>query len=77
MATEGAIRKRIEFDAETWQALQLLGRDRMKNLQELAEEAFKDLLRKHHRPITLKDALRASVRQQPANDHRPLKTRRR
>lgn len=61
-------RKLIEFDPETWHALQLLGRDSMKTLQELADEAFADLLRKHGRPSTLKEALRASVRRLPAND---------
>ncbi len=33
------IRKRLEFDAETWHALHFLGRDTMKSLQELADEA--------------------------------------
>jgi hypothetical protein len=61
-------RKLIEFDPETWHALQLLGRDSMKTLQELADEAFSDLLRKHNRPVTLREALRASARQLPAND---------
>jgi hypothetical protein len=61
-------RKLIEFDAETWHALQLLAKDSMKTLQELADEAFSDLLRKHGRPATLKEALRASVRRLPAND---------
>jgi hypothetical protein len=62
------IRKRIEFDAETWQALHFLGRDSMKSLQELADEAFRDLLRKHRRPVSLKEALRESTRHYPAND---------
>jgi hypothetical protein len=61
-------RKLIELDAETWHALQLLARDSMKTLQELADEAFSDLLRKHGRPVTLREALRASVRRLPAND---------
>ena len=39
-------RKLIAFDAETWHALQLLARDTMKDIQELADEAFADLLRK-------------------------------
>ena len=50
--------KRIQFDDETWQALDLLRRDRMMDFQELADEAFRDLLRKHHRPTDLKSALR-------------------
>ena len=63
-------RKLIEFDGETWHALHLLSRDSMKSLQELADEAFKDLLKKHHRPATLKQALKESLRRQPANDPR-------
>jgi hypothetical protein len=36
--------------------------------QELADEAFTDLLKKHGRPTTLKAALKASTRRAPAND---------
>jgi hypothetical protein len=61
-------RKLIEFDTATLQALELLSRDSMKDLQELADEAFRDLLRKHGRPTSLKEALRQSRRQLPAND---------
>jgi len=63
-----SIRKIIEFDGETWRALQELSHDRMATLQELADEAFRDLLKKHHRPVTLREALRASARAVPAND---------
>lgn len=55
-------RKLIEFDQETWQALDLLARDSMKTFQELADEAFRDLLRKHGRPTDLQAALRQSAR---------------
>jgi hypothetical protein len=51
----------VQFDAETWQALDLLARDRMMDFQELADEAFRDLLRKHGRPTDLKSALRQSA----------------
>jgi hypothetical protein len=61
-------RKLIEFDAETWHALHGLSQDSMKSLQDLADEAFRDLLRKHGRPATLKEALRESARRLPAND---------
>jgi hypothetical protein len=57
----GARRKIIEFDAETWQALHTLALDRMNTLQELADEAFADLLKKHGRPVELKEALQASL----------------
>jgi hypothetical protein len=64
-------RKLVAFDAETWHALRVLSGDSMKSLQELAEEAFADLLKKHGRPLTLKQALRESARRAPANDARP------
>jgi len=47
------VRKLIDFDDETLDKLTQLGRDRMATLQELADEAFADLLKKHgisHRP---------------------------
>jgi hypothetical protein len=69
------VRKLIELDAETWHALRLLSGDSMKSLQELADEAFGDLLKKHGRPVTLKEALRESLRRQPANDPRPKRGR--
>ena len=71
MGPDPTRRKLVVFDAETWHALQLLSRDSMKSLQELAEEAFGDLLKKHGRPVSLKQALRESARRQPANDPRP------
>jgi len=59
-------RKLVEFDEETWAALDLLGRDSMKTLQELADEAFRDLLRKYDRPADLKAALKRSARSSAA-----------
>jgi hypothetical protein len=53
--------KRLQFDNETWAALDLLAHDRMMDFQELADEAFRDLLRKHNRPVDLKAALRQSA----------------
>jgi hypothetical protein len=53
--------KRVQFDDETWQQLDLLGHDQMKDFQELADEAFGDLLKKHGRPSSLKEALRRSA----------------
>jgi hypothetical protein len=55
-------RKLIRFDPETLQALETLARDRGRSVQDLADEAFADLLAKHHRPRTLKDALKQSAR---------------
>ena len=53
--------KRVQFDKETWAALDLLAKDRMMDFQELADEAFRDLLKKHNRPTSLKEALRKSA----------------
>jgi hypothetical protein len=38
--------KLVHFDQETWNALDLLAMDSMRDFQKLAEEAFADLLRK-------------------------------
>ena len=54
--------KRVQFDDETWGAVDLLARDRMMDFQELADEAFRDLLRKHNRPVELRDQLKQSAR---------------
>jgi hypothetical protein len=67
--------KRVQFDDETWQALDLLARDSMKDFQELADEAFRDLLKKHGRPTDLKSALKQSLREMaaPAPEQHPAK----
>jgi hypothetical protein len=53
--------KRVNIDDETWTVLDLLAKDRMATFQELADEAFADLLKKHGRPVGLKAALRQSA----------------
>jgi hypothetical protein len=64
-------RKLIAFDPETWQGIDLLARDSMTTWQELADEAFRDLLKKHGRPTDLRDALRQSARsREPKNDNK-------
>ena len=55
------IGKRVQFHDETWQQLRLLASESMKTFQELADEAFNDLLKKHGRPTNLKEALRRSA----------------
>ena len=55
------MRKLIAFDDDTFDKLRQLARDRMATFQELADEAFADLLKKHGVPIDLRDALRKSA----------------
>jgi hypothetical protein len=55
------VRKLIAFDDDTFDKLKQLGRDRMATIQELADEAFADMLRKHGIPLDLRDALRKSA----------------
>jgi hypothetical protein len=75
-AESGAsVRKLIAFDDDTLDKLTQLGRDRMATLQELADEAFADLLRKHGIPIDLKDALRKSAAQPAAGAPDKAKSR--
>jgi hypothetical protein len=59
--TGRVVRKLIAFDEDTFDKLTQLGRDRMATIQELADEAFADLLKKHGIQIDLKDALRKSA----------------
>ena len=69
--------KVITIDQGVLNALQGLARDRGVVINTLADEAFRDLLKKHGRPVTLKDALRQSARAVPANDRggRPARGR--
>jgi non-homologous end joining protein Ku len=55
------VRKLIAFDDDTFDKLMQLARDRMATLQELADEAFADVLKKHGIPVDLRDALRKSM----------------
>ena len=65
------MRKLIEFDEDTFDKLKQLARDRMATFQELADEAFADLLKKHGIPIDLRDALRKSARLDQASGKQP------
>ena len=70
-APERQIGKRVTFDPATFAALDLYARDSMRSFQEIADDAFADLLKKHDRPVDLKDALRRSARTLGVNDNRP------
>ena len=57
------MRKLIEFDDDTFAKLKQLARDRMATFQELADEAFADLMKKHGIPVDLRDALKKSAKE--------------
>jgi hypothetical protein len=65
------VRKLIAFDEDTFDKLRQLGRDRMATIQELADEAFADVLKKHGIPIDLKDALRKSATHSKTTPQKP------
>ena len=61
-------RKLIDFDEATMSALKQLSKNRGESIQDLADEAFADLLEKQGVPADLKDALRksaAAIKQKP------------
>ena len=53
--------KRVQFDDETWHAIVALVRRSGSSFQELADEAFADLLKKHKQPVGLMASLKESV----------------
>ncbi len=55
--------KRIQFDRATWDAIDLMAREQMKDLPEITEEAFRDLLKKYGRSADFREALKMSARQ--------------
>ena len=48
--------KRVQFDEETWQAIQAVTRQTGKSFQELARTAFADMLKRHNQPVGFKAA---------------------
>jgi hypothetical protein len=70
-------RKQIEFDNDAYLALHELANDRMATLQELADEAFTDLLKKHNRPVGLAAALKQSAEESKKDNVVEMKSRQR
>jgi len=56
-------RKLIAFHPEDLRALTELAEDRAASVQELVDEAVRDLLKKHGKPTDLRSALRDSAKQ--------------
>ena len=53
--------RRVQFDDETLEAVEALASRTVKSFQQLTDEAFTDLLKKHKQPVGFKAALEASV----------------
>lgn len=62
--------KRVQIDEQTWAAIDLLRREHRRSFQQLADEAFSDLLKKHHRPTDLKTQLKESNRRPKHRDEK-------
>lgn len=69
-------RKVINVDEAVLVALAFLARDKRTDVDSLTDEALRDLLKKHKRPLTLKAALKESTRTLPANDPGPRRAQR-
>ena len=61
------MRKMIHVSMATHEAMQALAAETRQSFQDLIDEAVTDLLKKHKRPVTLKDMLRDSL----SNGDRP------
>jgi predicted transcriptional regulator len=55
------MRKMIHVSMASNEALQALAAETRQSFQDLIDEAIADLLKKHKRPVTLKDMLRESL----------------
>ena len=62
--------KRVQFDDETWEAIEATIHASGSSFQELAEEAFADLLKKRKRPVGLTASLKESVHTPPSQAKR-------
>jgi hypothetical protein len=59
---DDTVGKRVVFDRATWGAVDLMAREQMKDLPDLIEEAFRDLLKKYGRTADFREALKLSAR---------------
>jgi hypothetical protein len=63
--------RRIELTAQTWHALDDLSQETGRHLNDLAEEAFADLLKKRRQPRSLREALLAVTQRDAMRGERP------
>ena len=65
--------KRVQFDDETWAVVNVLRQERRRSFQQLADEAFADLLAKYRHPVDVKNQLRVSLGKEPVKRGRSAK----
>ena len=53
--------KRVQFDDDTWHAIEAVAYQTGSTFPELAAQAFADLLKKHHQPVGFFAALEQSL----------------
>jgi hypothetical protein len=63
--------KRVQFDDATWAQIDLLARENGQPFQELADEAFADLLAKYDRSVDLRTQLLKSAGEEPETASAP------
>ena len=63
------MRKKIGIEGYLTDVLTVLAQDLGRPVENLADEAVRDLLRKHNRPRTLEEAFQQSLRTLPLNDN--------
>jgi hypothetical protein len=56
------MRKMLNIERATLEALERLAVDRKETLHDLVEEALADLLKKHNRPVTTRDMFAQSLK---------------
>ncbi len=69
------MRKMIHLSMAGNEALQALAAESRQSFQDLIDEAIADLLKKHKRPVTLKDMLRESLADKDKESGRPKRRR--
>ena len=69
------MRKMIHVSMASNEALQALAAETRRSFQDLLDEAIADLLKKHKRPVTLKDMLRESLSDSGKQAARPKRQR--
>ena len=63
------MRKKVGIDNYLMSSLAVLAQDFGCSVESLADDAVRELLRKHYRPRTLEEAFRQSLRTLPMNDN--------